>query len=158
MEARSEIPNVESVTDTKGRKQPAKKPKRGTEVYVESRDAAGRRVKSPVTAEVIEQMRRAFEEPEAKSAAPPKPASDHDPDDPRVVAPEEFRTNILDTIDRHKAVARAYKRVSKKVLAVSKPDQALKDEISDAISALITIWQSVQRTFGQMTDDDGGVA
>jgi ParB-like nuclease domain len=62
-----------------------------------------------------------------------------------VAPPEEVKSNILNTIERHKAVARAYK----KVLAVSKLDQTSKDEVSAAISALINTWQSVQRALAR---------
>ena len=55
--------------------------------------------------------------------------------------PEEIKANVFDTIERQKAVARAYK----KVFAIAELDQASKDEVSDAIGTLITTWQSVQR-------------
>jgi hypothetical protein len=62
-----------------------------------------------------------------------------------VAPPEEVKSNILNTIERHKAVARAYK----KVLAVSKLDQTSKDEVSAAISTLINTWQSLQRALAR---------
>jgi hypothetical protein len=62
-----------------------------------------------------------------------------------VAPPEEIKSNILDSIERHKAVARAYK----KVLAVSKLDQTSKDEVSAAIGRLINTWQSLQRALAR---------
>jgi hypothetical protein len=62
-------------------------------------------------------------------------------DDIETAAPEEIKSNILDTIERQKAVAHAYK----KVLAVSSFDQMAKEEISSAAGGLITTWQSLQR-------------
>jgi Protein of unknown function (DUF3102) len=54
-----------------------------------------------------------------------------------VASPEEIKSNIFDTIERQKAVARAYKKVFK----VATLDQAAKDEVSAAIGTLITTWQ-----------------
>lgn len=73
----------------------------------------------------------------------PYPSESDEPDDggDGVAPPEEIRENILDTIDRHAAVVRSYK----KVLRVSSLDQSTKDEVSNAISVLITVWQSLQR-------------
>jgi hypothetical protein len=80
------------------------------------------------------------------------------PDAPEVAAPEEIKSNIFDTIERQKAVARAYK----KVFAVSSLDQASKDEVSAAIGTLITAWQSLQRGLAPrptkpITSDDDGL-
>jgi hypothetical protein len=60
-----------------------------------------------------------------------------------VAPPGEIRKNLLDTISRHAAVVRAYK----KVLKVSPLNQAMKDEVSEAIGPLITSWQSLQRKY-----------
>lgn len=63
-------------------------------------------------------------------------------DESRVAEPDEIKSNFLDTIDRHAAVVRAYK----KVFAVAALNQAQKDEISAAIRKLITKWTSLDRT------------
>jgi ParB-like chromosome segregation protein Spo0J len=72
-----------------------------------------------------------------KKATKPIPSeaevSGSDEGDPGVASPDEIKRNIFDTIERHRAVARAYK----KVLAVSTLDQAEKDEVSAAIGTLI---------------------
>ena len=60
----------------------------------------------------------------------------------RVAEPDEIKSNFLDTIDRHAAVVRAYK----KVFAVAALNQVQKDEISAAIRKLITKWTSLDRT------------
>jgi hypothetical protein len=59
-----------------------------------------------------------------------------------VAEPDEIKSNFLDTIDRHAAVVRAYK----KVFAVAALNQVQKDEISAAIRKLITKWTSLDRT------------
>jgi hypothetical protein len=76
-------------------------------------------------------------------------ADNYEWDEPGIVPPEEFRANILDTIERQRAVARAYKKILKKVLAVSSLDQASEDEVSAAISTLINTWQSLQRALAR---------
>jgi hypothetical protein len=68
--------------------------------------------------------------------------------DAGVVSPEEFKDNILFSLERQKAIARAYKKVLK-VLKVSSLDEAMKDEISAAIGGLITILQSLQRALAK---------
>jgi hypothetical protein len=55
-----------------------------------------------------------------------------------VAAPEEIKSNLFDTIERQKAVARAYR----KVFAVSRLDETSRHEASAAILALINTWQS----------------
>ena len=65
-------------------------------------------------------------------------------DGAEAASPEEFKDNIIDTLERQKAVALAYRKVLK-VLKVSSLDEATKDEVSAAIGGLITIWQSLQR-------------
>jgi hypothetical protein len=89
---------VDTRTDTKGRKQPAKRAK----AKAKQRDDGG------------------------------------DGGD-GVAEPAEIRRNLLDSIDRAKAIARAYK----KVLKVASLDQEAKVEISDALGGLISLWQSL---------------
>jgi hypothetical protein len=57
-----------------------------------------------------------------------------------VERPEQIKVNILDTVDCHCAVVRAYK----KILKVSSLEQETKDEISTAIGRLIIKWRSLQ--------------
>jgi len=122
------IPHVEARTDTKGRKQPTKKKQRAkAHCEIETRDESGRVSRSGVSPEAAKRMLQ------------------DDGDDPGVVTSEEFKSNILDTIDRHKAWARAYKKVFKKVSEVWALDQTSKDEVSAAIDGLINTWQSLQR-------------
>jgi hypothetical protein len=81
---------------------------------------------------------------------PAKKAADYlrgGPDDELEVAPpEEVKSNVLNTIARHQAVASAYKKIFKKASKVGTAlDQASEDEVSAAIDRLIATWQSAQR-------------
>ncbi len=66
-----------------------------------------------------------------------------------VASPEEIKQNIFDSIARHMAIVRAYK----KVLAVSALDEASKNEVSVQIGRLITKWQSLQRALAPRRED-----
>lgn len=67
----------------------------------------------------------------------------YDPDDPNMVEdPGVIKEGILDTIDRHGAVAKTYG----KILKVASLDQEAKDEVTAAINKLMTKWRSVCRT------------
>lgn len=59
-----------------------------------------------------------------------------------VESPEVVKRNVFDTIDRHAAVVRAYK----KIFRLSSFDRGAKKEISDAIERLISKWRAVQST------------
>jgi hypothetical protein len=61
-------------------------------------------------------------------------------DDPGVESPDKILANFLDTVDRHAAVLRAYKKIFK-VAALS---QEQKSEAWGAINKLLTKWQRVQ--------------
>jgi hypothetical protein len=117
---RGEIPHVEAHTDTKGRKQPAKKKHRERPADADY----------PTLEACLDGSADNYEWGD---------------DDPGVAPPEEILSNLIETIERHEAVARAYK----KVLAVSKFEQASKDEVSAAISTLMNTWQSVQRALAR---------
>lgn len=58
-----------------------------------------------------------------------------------VAPPEEILRNVLNTIERHKAVMGSYK----KVLKVSALNQTARNEVSEALGTLITKIQSLQR-------------
>src|SRR5262249_40068638 len=114
-EARGEIPHVETRTDSKGRKQPTRKPRE-------------------------------------LSRSPLRSGEADDADD-LVASPEVIKSNALDTIDRHYAVARAYKKIFK----VSSLDQAARNEVSAAIGRLITMWQSSRTVLARdLGRDDSG--
>jgi hypothetical protein len=82
---------------------------------------------------------------------PPSRTADHQspwaahgqpaPDDAEFAPPEEIKKNILDSIERQKAITLAYK----KVLKSPSLNQEMEDEVSTAIGGLITILQSLQR-------------
>lgn len=67
---------------------------------------------------------------------------DEGDEDAEFAPPEEIRKNILDSIDRQKAIALAYK----KILKCPSLDHEMGAEVSAAIGGLITILQSLQRT------------
>jgi hypothetical protein len=101
---------------------------------------------------------RGRKQPAKKPAQPPvTPANaetnaDDDGNGYGVAPLAEIRRNILDTIDQHAAVVRAYK----KVLRASSPNEEMKEEVSNAIGVLITVWQSLQRALrGEKTNDGG---
>ncbi len=63
-------------------------------------------------------------------------------DDTEFAPPEEIKKNILDSIERQKAITLAYKKILKSPAL----DRETGDEVSTAIGGLITILQSLQRT------------
>jgi hypothetical protein len=105
------------------------------------------------TPEEVKEERR-----ERQRLIPPSIDGEDGDEDNRVAPPEEIRKNILDSVARHKAVAKAYL----KVLKISSLDRTMKDEVSAAIGGLITVWQSLQGTLGpplgnvRWVKDDGG--
>ena len=176
LEGRSEIPNVAERTDSKGRKQPARKPKGGKAAKstkaVTSKDTSliafnervldliqriakhppDRFARTAVGASDLAKLGRFFTDlsnlkDDTSAISVEQPAEDVKAEHGKALVPktevedpELIRENI-DTIDRHGAVVRAYK----KVLKVSFLDQRAKDEVSSAISKLITKWQSLLR-------------
>jgi hypothetical protein len=70
-----------------------------------------------------------------------QPAPDDD-DDVEFAPPEEITKNILDSIERQKAITLAYK----KILKAPSLNREMEDEVSIALGGLITILQSLQRT------------
>ena len=68
---------------------------------------------------------------------------EHDDDDCGMAPPEEIRSNVLDTLERHKAVARGWRRVIKNPLFVMPYE--MRGEISGAIDALMKTWTSAKR-------------
>jgi hypothetical protein len=140
LEARGALPHVEKTTDTKGRKQPARKKRRDVDDFLaEKREREAAR-EALANAAAIQQAA------ERHAAVCEKIAADvADDGGPGVAPPEEILSNLIETIERHEAVARAYKKVFK----VSTLNQAQKDEGGAAISRLITTWQSVQRALSR---------
>jgi hypothetical protein len=132
LEATADIPQLDKTTGADGRARPAKKKKRRDvdDFLAEKRAREAKDSEPEITPEAPEQLRERGGEAE-------------------VAPPEEVKSNILDTIEHHKAVASAYRRIWKNVLAVSQLDQTSKDEVSAAISALINTWQSVQRVLAR---------
>jgi hypothetical protein len=125
--------------DGKARKQPAKKKRKpGTTYLLEGVD--GRNTPQRVSGKLF---RAAGPLMKAQAAAMDMPTEAEAEDESRVAEPDEIKSNFLDTIDRHAAVVRAYK----KVFAVAALNQAQKNEISAAIRKLITQWTSLDRTF-----------
>jgi hypothetical protein len=125
LEAREEIPHVETRTDSKGRAQPAKKKRRDVDDFLkEKREREAGSLGDQVVNWILDGA-----------------LSEGDDDEAEVAPPEEIKSNIHDTIERQKAVWRAYK----KIFRVADLDQASKDEVSAAIDTLISTLQFVQR-------------
>jgi hypothetical protein len=129
--------------DGKARKQPAKKPRRTPDDF--AKDMAAKKQTTAPSLDWYDLMGIKLA-PGVSETRPPSekrtsglPKADDGGDG--VAPPEEIRRNILDSIERYAAVARSYK----KILKVSSLDEATKGEVSDAIGALITLWQSLQR-------------
>ena len=76
------------------------------------------------------------------TVAEPDDKDDGDGADVEFAPPEEIKKNILDSIERQKAITLAYK----KVLKSQSLNQEMNNEVSTALGGLITILQSLQRT------------
>jgi transposase-like protein len=77
--------------------------------------------------------------------AAPVPRAEITGEDEGVAPTDEITSNFLDTVSRHRAVHKAYKKVFAKVFEVSAFDRAQKDEIRTAIRGLISQLQSLER-------------
>jgi hypothetical protein len=146
---RGEIPHVETRTDTKGRQQPVRE-----KHYCWQCGA-----RAPV-GEVQEHSYSAYEgadvwlhdaciaafeaellKNEQREPDPDDMESSGDAEEVEVESPDKILANFLDTVCRHAAVLRAYK----KVFGVSALDQAQKDKARAAIGRLVTKWQSLEK-------------
>jgi uncharacterized coiled-coil DUF342 family protein len=74
--------------------------------------------------------------------------------DENVEEPRQVLMNVLDTINQHRAVAEAYRKLLKR----SPFDRGAKKEISDAIESLIRKWGSVQSTLAMPPPQRGAAA
>jgi hypothetical protein len=123
LEERAEIPHVKTRTDTKGRKQPAKRTKAAKQVEADDPQASA----------------------EAMKAAPaPAVAEAVEPGD-NVEEAGQVRVNALDSIENARAVAGAWRKIFK----ASSFDAEAKKEISDAIESLIRKWRAAQSTLAE---------
>jgi hypothetical protein len=142
LEARGEIPHVEKRKDSKGRQQPAKKRTATNTSAVATKMVA----KIEPDAEATAAQRKT--ENAAMFESEEQPLEDNFE---TVERPEQIKANILDTVDCHCAVVRAYK----KILKVSSLDQRTKDEVSTAIGRLISEWKSLQATLAPRPAGNG---
>jgi ParB-like nuclease domain len=127
LQSTGEVPQLDKTTGADGKARPAKKKKRRDvdDFLAEKRAREAKDSEPEITPEALEQ--------------------NYEWDDSGVASPEEIVSNISETIERHEALARAYKKVFKG----SALNQAQKGEVSAAIGRLINTWQSVQRALAR---------
>ena len=135
LEENGDVSNVDTRTDTKGRKQPAKKKRR-----------------------TVEDFRRDIEVKAVEAEG--EPIDDREREEFEVEEPDKILSNFLDTLSRHAAILKAYKKVFKVSACEHRPishrmNQEQKDEARAAIGRLVKQWQSLQRALAPCTVNAG---
>jgi ParB-like nuclease domain len=139
MEKSGDVATVATSIDTKGRKQPAKKPKARNN---------GENADDPETS--AETMKAEFAASDGKAAAP----SEAEPDDgsPFVANPAEAAKNLRLQFDGQRSVAEA----CRKIITVVRLEDGARKELKVALGRLIRKWKVVLNTLEYEVPTGGG--